>query len=109
MSAVTELNHELGRDYATRDGHKLKLIHQEYSTTFGYKGKILLAPTLIGHRGHYDLVILNPIFIEANNTESITNRLLKNSVADQNGSIDAVIEFKLSYRGWIKGLIKGCH
>src|SRR5919109_2004603 len=90
---LLELNDELGKDYKTKDGHKIMLIHQEYPTSYRYEGKAPLVPTSKGRRGHYDLVILNPDFIEANNAESITNRLLKHAAPDQKGSIVAVIEF----------------
>ena len=103
---LLELNGDLGKDYTTKDGHKIKLIHQEYPTTLRYDGKAPLVPTLEGRRGHYDLVILNPDFIETNYAESITNRLLKHAALDQERLIVAVIEFKLSYRGWSKGAYK---
>jgi hypothetical protein len=100
---LLELNDELGRNYITKDGHKIRLIHQEYPTSFRYQGDVPMVATPDGRRGHYDLVILNPDFIEANYAESITNRLLKHAVQEQTGSFVAVIEFKLSYRGWSRG------
>ncbi len=103
---LLELNDELGKDYRTKDGHRIRLIHQEYPTIFRYAGDQPLIETPEGRRGHYDLVVLNPDFIEANSAESITNRLLKNSVPDQERSFVAVFEFKLSYRGWNSGAYK---
>ena len=100
---LLELNDELGRDYATEDGYKIRLIHQEYPTFIRHKREIPSVTTPTGRRGHYDLVILNPDFIEAHQSETITNRLLKHAAPDPKGSIAAVIEFKLSYRGWSKG------
>lgn len=103
---LLELNDELGKDHLTKDGHRVRLIHQEYPTLIRYERKTPLVTTSVGHRGHYDLVILNPDFIEGNYAESITNRLLKHAAPEQQGSIAAVIEFKLSYRGWTRGAYK---
>ncbi len=103
---LLERNNDLGRDYRTKDGYKIRLIHQEYPTFIRHKREIPSVTTPTGRRGHYDLVILNPDFIEAHKSETITNRLLKHAAPDPKGSIAAVIEFKLSYRGWSSGAFR---
>jgi hypothetical protein len=100
---LLELNDELGRDYKTKDDHKVKLIHQEYPTFIRYERKTPSVATPTGRRGHYDLVILNPDFIKDNNAETITNHLLEHMAPEPKGTIDVVIEFKLNSRGWSRG------
>lgn len=55
----------LQREYSTRNGMPTILLHREYPTVGKYvKEGGLLKPSQRGRRGHFDLAILNPNFVD---------------------------------------------
>ncbi len=90
-----------------KDGKRIYLVHREYPTNFRYRKKDLLndnyvPPPLkkkVGARGHYDLAVLNPHFVEkAATCEDIINKnvslLEKRIKATNEDELLAAIEFK---------------
>ena len=75
------------------------LLHREYPTFFRLddrdpkerKGRPF-------RRGHYDLVLLSPGFIQSNDAESVTNRRIKERPEHSVPPLVAAVEFKLSVR-----------
>jgi hypothetical protein len=94
---------ELAQTLRTADDFETSLLHCEYPTFFRFQQS---DPTRRrdppAWRGHYDLVLLDPAYIQHHNAETVTNR----SIADR-GSLDtppllAAVEFKLFTGGWNK-------
>lgn len=107
---ILESNSLFDQKAKTLDGVLTPLVHQEYPTFFRFDDKNPIArldKDSKAKRGHYDVVILNPDFVEAHNADVVKNR---NILFTRNTSIvplQAVIEFKLDDRGWTNGRRKG--
>lgn len=95
-----------------KDNKRIYLVHREYPTNFRYRKKDLLndnyvPPSLdkkLGTRGHYDLAVLNPSFVEkASSCEDIINKnvsLLEKRIKNINeDELLAAIEFKYVITG----------
>jgi len=76
--------HEISSEQITRDGHITSLVHHEYPTPFrcdmhghtfrraGEKERTRRGG--LYKRGHYDLVVLNPYFVKANELDAICGK-----------------------------------
>lgn len=86
------------KQYPTADPSvKTILIHREYPTFFRFRRKRPLAPAPPpARRGHYDLVVLNPVFLAAHPLSTVTNQDW-NTVSDhwKDKPLLAGIEFKM--------------
>lgn len=87
------------------------LVHREYPTIFKYKKKDMRKPEKEGTRGHYDLVILNPKFVEEHTIDEVIAKDLKSTVlegedvvAKYRHHLVAAIEFKFITRALDKGM-----
>ena len=58
----------------TKDGYDTSLVHREYPTFFRFDDKNPTAQLNKGSRGHYDMAILNPIFVMSHSVETVKNR-----------------------------------
>lgn len=94
----------------TKNGKKIYLVHREYPTNFRYVKKDMLSleeplplNQKMGNRGHYDMVVLNPSYIENKkvsyedivnkNVRDLENRTLINEYSMQDELLFA-LEFK---------------
>ncbi len=83
---------EFTEQFTTLDGKKTNILKPEYPTIARFNRKqIKLAPR--GSRSKYDMAILNPEFIKANNYRSVTNKNIRFSVKKPDNLI-AAMEFK---------------
>lgn len=86
---------QLKQFYPTNDSSfKTVLIHREYPTSFRYR-KINMERDEKGGRGHYDLVVLNPDFINKHSIEEVIAKDFKKCCKDEPDHLLAAIEFKL--------------
>jgi hypothetical protein len=85
----------------TADGFETGLLHREYPTFFCLDDK---NPTERKGppygRGHYDLVVLSPAFIQGYDAESVTHRRLQEEPAFPMPPLVAAVEFKLFVQRW---------
>lgn len=92
---------EMAQTYRTADGSETGLLHREYPTFFRLDdqepSKRLVARAA---RGHYDLVVLNPAWVQNAAAEMLTNRSLGERDRFPTPPLLAVIEFKLFPDGW---------
>jgi len=85
------------------------LIHREYPTFFRYEQKNLIRYNLhekIGTVGHYDMVVLNPEFVESHQIEQVISKdnKVRQTVEFEEGHLLAAIEFKLLHKPLNKNL-----
>ncbi len=107
---ILEEDEELSQRVVSKDGISLSMIHQEYPTFFRFEDANPVARednNPKARRGHYDLVILEPRFIQAHAAEVVKNRDLANGRIRHIQPFQAVIEFKLDDRGWSMEKTKG--
>jgi hypothetical protein len=72
-------NQRLGKDpYSTKDGRVVKLTHSEYGAKQAF----------------YDMVILNPNFIENNLYEHMTGRTVNKSITNEKDALITILELK---------------
>ncbi len=94
------------------DNIEVDLVHREYPTFFRFDDKNpteRLEKETGAKRGHYDVAVINPLFIQSHEITTIANRDIKTEVL-RNKAISplrAVIEFKLFDRSISKGRYKG--
>ena len=92
---------EMAQTYRAADGFETSLLHREYPTFFRLDdrepSKRLPAPAA---RGHYDLVILNPAYVQNCKVQALTNRTLGERDKLPAPPLLAVVEFKLFPDGW---------
>ena len=102
-------NASLSKKYQSKDSYQIGVIHQEFPTMFRFKAKDPSVKTTVGSRGHYDIVILNPAFIEQHLACVVTNREigLSNTRNKTLTPLQAIIEFKLGDRAWSMGKTRG--
>jgi hypothetical protein len=83
---------------------KTVLIHREYPTFFRYRQKDLRQcydlNVKIGDRGHYDMVVLNPAFIESHDIKQVIskNNTICQTIKFEGNPLLAAIEFKLLHK-----------
>ena len=83
---------EFSKQYTTLDGKKTNILKPEYPSIARFSRKrIEIDP--VGVRGHYDMAILNPEFIQNNNYRTITNKNIQYSSGNPSDLI-AALEFK---------------
>lgn len=89
VSAISSsLRKQLPQKVKTADGHRIVLVHQEYRSFFKLQnGK---------RQGHYDIVVLNPQFVETQNIKSLAKSRIVKQFADR--PFLCVIEVKLFYQ-----------
>jgi hypothetical protein len=101
---------ELKVFYPTSDPkNKTVLIHREYPTSFRYKKTEMVLDEKEGGRGHYDLVVLNPDFVNAHRIEEVMAQNYKKSRRETPYHLLAAIEFKLITRPLGKNLVEEIH
>jgi hypothetical protein len=91
----------LAQVYHTVDGFETGLLHREYPTFFRLDDSqptCRLVPP--ASRGHYDLVLMNPAFVQAHKAETVHNRSIQAQGASAEPPLLAAVEFKLFIRGW---------
>jgi hypothetical protein len=91
----------LAQRYHTADGFETGLLHREYPTFFRLDGK---DPTERKGppcgRGHYDLAVLSPAFVQEKNAEIVTNRSMGEGYGRFGPPLVAAVEFKLFVQRW---------
>jgi hypothetical protein len=95
----------VNQKFCTNDGYETSLVHREYPTFFRFNDKNpteILADDPGARRGHYDIVGLNPSFVEQYNGNTVTNRSIKLAGDPTTSPIYAAVEFKLLNIGWSK-------
>jgi hypothetical protein len=99
---------ELAQIQHTADGFETSLLHCEYPTFFRFREKEptrRLGPP--AKRGHYDLVLINPAYIQHHQAETVTNRDIENCGNRSSSPLLAAVEFKFFARGWSPGRVRG--
>jgi len=89
--------------YYSKDRKKTVLIHREYPTFFRYSQKELKLCKLHekeGTCGHYDMVVLNPAFIEGHEIQQVISKdnTIRQTVQFADNHVLAAIEFKLLHK-----------
>jgi len=99
---------EIAQLYPTADGDfETGLLHREYPTFFRLDDQEptqRLPPPAA--RGHYDVVLLNPVWVREYAAEALTNRTLGERDKFPAPPLLAVIEFKLFPDGWGDSRVK---
>ena len=94
----------LKRLYYSNDRKKTVLIHREYPTSYRYSQKELIRYSLDKRKGttvgHYDMVVLNPAFIENHNMQQVISKdnTIRQTVQFADNHLLAAIEFKLLHK-----------
>lgn len=93
----------LKRRYPTLDNSfKTILVHREYPTVFRYKKKEMeISPN--GGRGHYDLAILNPQFVEKHSIDTVIAKDFGKTAISEGEHLLAAVEFKFIHRALDQG------
>ena len=92
----------------TKDGFETGLHHREFPTFFRFADKNpteRLEPP--ARRGHYDTVILNPVFVRTHSAETVANRTIGMKSDNNIKPLQAIVEFKLDNKGWSSGRTSG--
>ena len=89
--------------YPSKDKDKAVLIHREYPTVFKYKKKAMVRDPH-GTRGHYDLVVLNPEFMEVHEMPEIMMAKFNDINSENPLNLFAAIEFKFIKSTLDKGM-----
>lgn len=92
---------ELAQVVHTADRFETGLLHREYPTFFRLSmddPTERLGPP--ARRGHYDLVVIDPAYVQRHEAEVVTNRDIKDRGECSSPPLLAVVEFKLFARGW---------
>ncbi len=90
---------EFSKQYMTKDGRKTNVLHPEYPTLERFRRKPVGRVDSTGVRARYDMVILNPDFIEKNELETIRCRDIEKVKTDyETKNIFAALEFKFIVR-----------
>ena len=89
--------------YYSKDRRKTVLVHREYATFFRYSQKKLKLCKLNeseGICGHYDMVVLNPVFIECHEIQQVISKdnKVRQTVQFADNHLLAAIEFKLLHK-----------
>jgi hypothetical protein len=91
----------LGRAYHTADSFETGLLHREYPTFFRLDDKNPTKREKSPYsRGHYDLAVLNPAFIQDYDAEIVTNRRFREGYVYPTPPLVAAVEFKLFVQRW---------
>ena len=92
----------------TADGFETGLLHREYPTFFLFsKSKPDQKKGQPARRGHYDLVLIDPAYVQRHAAETVINRDIRNQGDLTSPPLLAVIEFKLFARGWSPRRVRG--
>ena len=87
--------------HRTADGQATGLLHREYPTFFRFKKsdprRRLERPA---RRGHYDLALLDPNYVERHGATAVTNRRIEDRGILSPPPLLAVVEFKLFADAW---------
>ncbi|PIP18874.1 MAG: hypothetical protein COX41_05885 [Candidatus Omnitrophica bacterium CG23_combo_of_CG06-09_8_20_14_all_41_10] len=89
--------------YQSKDRRRSVLIHGEYPTFFRYSQKELRLCKLnesVGTCGHYDMVVLNPDFINSHEIQQVISKdnKIRQTVNFNDNHLLAAIEFKLLHK-----------
>ena len=89
--------------YPSKDKDRAVLIHREYPTVFKYMKKDMVRDPH-GTRGHYDLVVLNPDYMQAHAMPEIMMANFNDIDSEDPLNLFAAIEFKLVKSPLDKGM-----
>lgn len=101
--------------YYAKDHMKTVLIHREYPTSYRYSQKELIRYSLEKREGttvgHYDMVVLNPAFVESHKIQQVIskNNTIRQTVRFDDNHVLAAVEFKLLHKGLDKHLREEIH
>ena len=90
--------------YYSNDQRKTVLIHREYPTFFRYAQKDLSRRYSLGESegtcGHYDMVVLNPAFVENHKMQQVISKdnTIRKNIRFADNHLLAAIEFKLLHK-----------
>ena len=91
----------LGQPYHTLDGFETGLLHHAYPTFFRLDDKEPTErKTAPSRRGHYDLVLINPTYVQQHEAETIHNRRIDAQGDRARPPLLAAVEFKLFIQSW---------
>ena len=91
----------LARVYKTKDGFETGLLHREYPTFFRFKrADPSRRLEKSGSRGHYDLALVAPSYIQGYLGETVLNRDIEDRGSLSVPPLVAAVEFKLFAKGW---------
>jgi hypothetical protein len=92
---------ELAQTLRTADGFETGLLHREYPTFFRFdKDNPAQRRGPPAGRGHYDLALLDPIYVRNHEAETVINRDIEDRGDLSSPPLLAVVEFKLFPTGW---------
>lgn len=92
----------------TADGLETSLLHREYPTFFRFKkSDPSRRRDRPARRGHYDLVLLDPAYVQGHEAETVINRTIEDRGDLSSPPLLAAVEFKLFARGWSPGRVRG--
>ncbi len=90
---------QFSKQYRTLDGKKTNIVHPEYPTLKRFRRKPIGRVDDRGVRARYDMVVLNPEFIERNDFETVRDRdIRKVKAGGEIRNIIAALEFKYIIR-----------
>jgi hypothetical protein len=98
---------ELAQTQRTADGFGTGLLHREYPTFFRFdkdNPTQRLGPP--AGRGHYDLVLIDPAYVQGHGAETVLNRDIEDRGDLSGPPLLAAVEFKLFSDGWNPSRIK---
>jgi hypothetical protein len=99
---------ELAQTLRTADGFETGLLHREYPTFFRFdKSEPDQRKDPPARRGHYDLVLFDPAYVQAHEAETVINRNIKDRGDLSSPPLLAAVEFKLFARGWSPRRVRG--
>jgi hypothetical protein len=99
---------ELAQIQHTVDGFETSLLHREYPTFFRFdKDNPTQREGPPAKRGHYDLVLLDPAYVQGHKAETVINRDIGDRGDLSSPPLLAAVEFKLLARGWSPGQVRG--
>jgi hypothetical protein len=99
---------ELAQPRRTADGCETGLLHREYPTFFRfYKNNPTRREGSPAKRGHYDLALLDPAYVQGYAAETVINRDIADRGDLSNPPLLAAVEFKLFARGWSTSGLRG--
>jgi len=90
----------LAQAVRTADGFETSLLHREYPTFFRFdKGEPDQRKGPPARRGHYDLVLIDPVYVRHHEAETVVNRDFENRGELSSPPLVAAVEFKLFASG----------
>jgi hypothetical protein len=92
----------------TADEFETSLLHREYPTFFRFdKSEPDQRKGPPARRGHYDLALIDPVYVRHHEAETVINRNIKDRGDLSSPPLVAAVEFKLFARGWSPRRVRG--